>query len=252
MMNQKRSASFSALPQTFARGGRLLFVLASLLLFCACSGKKKQSMPKAHPELLLEITEEAKKQNYKAMLPKVARLQAIDQTCSFISELDSVTRMNILVTEINALAASGRFEEALRRVEHYERLNGPSPSSEKVRTHLADLILIEKLISALRAPRNSVQFGKDLEKLEDLSKKIRFSPKLRNFAARKRSELARFRVAEFGSVCFGLWSDALDLKGQDDPAFPVLLAVLEGARKDFPGYDLLWKETFRQQQNKAE
>ena len=245
MMNQKRNASFSALPQTFACGGRLLFVFALLLLSCACSEKKKQSMPKAHPELLLEITEEAKKQNYKGMLPKVARLQALDQTCSFIAELEGVTKMNILVTEINTLAASGRFEEALKRVEHYEMINGPSPASEKVRERLSELILIEKLISSLRAPVNSVQFSRDLEKLEGMDKKIKFSGKLRNFAERKRSELARFKVAEYGRVCFGLWSDALALKGEDDPAFPVLLAILEGAKKDFPGMELLKESSSR-------
>ncbi|MBO4304110.1 MAG: hypothetical protein J6A21_05950 [Lentisphaeria bacterium] len=243
MMNRKRSVFLSALPQTFACGGKLLSVLVLLLLFCACSEKKKQSMPKAHPELLLEITEEAKKQNYKAMLPKVTRLQALDQTCAFIAELEAATKMNILVTEINTLAATGKFEEALKRVERYERLNGPSPASEKVRERLSDLVLIEKLISSLRAPRNSIQFRKDLEKLEGMDKKIEFSGKLRNFAERKRSELARFRVAEYGGVCFGLWSDALALKGEDDPAFPVLLAVLEGAKKDFPGIELLQEKT---------
>ena len=241
MKKSKKSAA--AFPRVFSCGGRLFSVLALLLLFCACSEKKKQNMPKAHPELLLEITEEAKKQNYKAMLPKVTRLQALDQTCTFIAELEAVTKMNILVTEINSLAASGKFEEALKRVEHYERLNGPSPVSEKVRERLSDLILIEKLIASLRAPRNSVQFRKDLEKLDEMEKKIGFSRKLRNFSARKRSEFARFRVAEYGSVCFGLWSDALALKGEDDPAFPVLLAVLEGAKKDFPGFELLLEKS---------
>ena len=216
-----------------------VLVLAILFLCCGCSEKKARKMPKTHPELLLEITEEAKKKNHKGMLPKIARLRAIDPTCTFIAELESVTRMNVLVEEINRLAAAGKFQEALLKVEHFERLNGPDTRSGKVKEHLSTLLLIEKQIKVLQNPRNSTQFRRDLAILDSLNKKIRFSPGLRNFAAKKRSELARFRIAEYGGICFSLWSDALDMKESEDPAFPALLAILESTRKDFPGFYLL-------------
>lgn len=215
------------------------FAVAYLILCSSCSDQKTQKMPKTHPELLLEITDEAKKNNFQAMLPKIARLRAIDPTNTFTAELEDATKMNILVKKINFLAASGRFMEALKIVEQYERLNGPGPVSDKVKERLSNLVLLEKWMKELNSPRNSMEFHHALLQFESLGKKIRFSQKLRNFASKKRSELARFRVAEYGGICFGLWSDALDLKASEDPAYPVLTAILESAKSDFPGFYLL-------------
>lgn len=221
----------------------ILCLLLGLLSFSyGCSEKKSGKLPKTHPELLLEITEEAGKGNHKGMLPKITRLRAIDPSCAFIGELENVSKMNILVKEINFLVAQGKFYDALKRVEYYERLNGPDRTSAKVKQDISNLILLEKHIDALKNPPNSTRFARDLALLESLNKKVKFSPGIRNFVREKRSELQKFRVAEQGYVCFGLWSDALDMKKNEDPSYPVLAAILNGSRKDFPGFHILFQE----------
>ena len=221
----------------------LLFFFGFLLSFCyGCSEKKSGQLPKTHPELLLEITAEAKKGNHKGMLPKLMRLRAIDPSCAFIGELENASRLNILTEEINLLVTAGQFQNALKRVEYYERLNGPDTVSGKVKEDISSLILLEKRINNLKTPVNSTQFARELALMDSMNKKIKFSQKIRNFLRAKRSELARFKVAEQGYVCFGLWSDALDMKESDDPASPVLAAILGSSRKDFPGFHILFQD----------
>lgn len=221
----------------------VLLCFSVLLFFCGgCSKDKKRAMPKTHPELLLELTETAKKNDYKSMLPKLARLQAIDPACAFIGELENTAKLNILVKEINILAAKGQFSQAYKKIEQYEKFNGPSPASGKVKERLGVMLQLENTLFALKNPKNSQEFHKYITNLESLKKKIRFSPALRNFNAKKRSELAKFRVNEFGRICFGLWSDALDLQEKEDPAYPVLTAILESTNSSFPGLGLLTED----------
>lgn len=225
----------------------LSFVFALLFLCAGCSGEKKKQPPKTHPELLLSLTEDAEKNDYKNMLPKIARLQAIDPACSFIGELENTTKMNLLVKEINFLTAKGSFSEAYKKINNYEKLNGPSQASGKVKDHLSLLMRLEKTVKSLSAPRNSVQFQQNIILLDSLKKMLKFSPALRNFTEKKRSELARFKAAEFGNTCFGLWSDALSMKSGNDPAYPVLAAILESIRDDFPVMYMLNKSESTQQ-----
>ncbi len=212
---------------------------AVLVLFCGCSDEKAAPLPKAHPELLFEICENGKMNDYTTMLPKIQRLRAIDQTSVFLAELENTAKVNILVDEVNLLAASGKFREALEVVNTYEQKNGMSTGSDKVREFLSKLIQLDETLAVLQNPKNSEEFKKALLRLENLGKKMEFSPKIRNFASAKLSEYGKFRLFEYGSVCFNLWSEAMFFK-TEDPAESATFAALLGAMKsDFPFYTSL-------------
>ena len=200
---------------------------------------KAVPLPKTHPELLFEISECGKKNDYVSMLPKIQRLRAIDRTSVFLAELENTARVNILVDEVNRLAASGKFREALNVVNNYERKNGMSSGSDMVREYLSRLIQLDDTLSALQNPKNSAEFKKDLLRLEKLEKNMEFSEKIRNFASAKQSEYEKFKLFEYGSVCFNLWSEAMAYK-KDKPEESAVFAALLGALKsDFPFYTSL-------------
>ena len=143
---------------------------AAIMLLCGCSEEKAVPLPKTHPELLFEISECGKKNDYVSMLPKIQRLRAIDRTSVFLAELENTARVNILVDEVNRLAASGKFREALNVVNNYERKNGMSSGSDMVREYLSRLIQLDDTLSALQNPKNSAEFKKDLLRLKNLKK----------------------------------------------------------------------------------
>ena len=212
---------------------------AVFMLLCGCSDEKAAPLPKTHPELVIEISANGKNNDYVNMLPKIQRLRAIDRTSVFLAELENTARVNILVDEVNRLAASGKFREALRVVNDYERKNGMSTESDKVREYLSSLIQLDETLSALQNPKNSAEFKKSLLQLANLEKKVEFSGKIRNFASAKQSEYEKFRLFEYGSVCFNLWSDAMAFrkdKPEESAAFAAILGVM---KSDFPFYSAL-------------
>ena len=216
----------------------LLLMLS--LLFAGCSERKTPPPPKHHPELLLEVLEKGAKKDYVQMLPRVKKLRAVDSSSVFLPELESAVSLNILVNEINRRTADGDFVQALALVERYERFHGPGKETAAVKLQLQNLVALDSCLKALSGShRSSTALSRDIYKLAQLGKKMRFSPKIRNFMDKKRSQLAWMKKTEYRNMLFGLWSDMdfLTKTGVQDgaQALAAVFAVeVAGMDKTFP------------------
>ena len=114
-----------------------------------------------------------------------------------------------------------------------------STESDKVREYLSRFILLDDTLHELQNPRNSSDFKKALQQLTALEKKMDFSQKIRNFASAKQSEYEKFKLFEYGSVCFNFWSEAMGSKMTDPEQSAVFTALLGASKGDFPFYSSL-------------
>lgn len=184
-----------------------LALLISSFLY-SCSDRKVPPPPKHHPELLLEVLERGAKQDYTQMLPRVKKLRALETSSVFLPELEGAVSLNILVREINNCTVKADFARALSLVEQYERYHGPGKETDQVKAQLQKLVELDRSLAALsRPPRNAATFAAELEKMEQLGKKMDFSPKIRNFLEKKRSACVYLKKLEYRRMLFGLWSD---------------------------------------------
>lgn len=224
------------------RAGKYFFSLCfslSIVLFpVSCSDRKVPPPPRHHPELLLEVLEKGAKKDYVQLLPRVKKLRALEPASVFLPQLESAVSLNILVNEINSCTLRADFARALALVERYERIHGPGKQTDTVKAKLQQLVALDSALAVLLPPpRSAAKLARELNDLENLGKKMDFSPKIRNFMEKKRSELAWLKKAEYRRTLFGLWSDTDFLTktgGQDGAQALAAVFAAEAQRGDDP------------------
>ena len=96
-------------------------VCLAVLLSSGCSKQKVPPPPKTQPELLLEIYDAARKQQFNAALLKIQKMRALDPTSVFLAELENTIRFNRMTAVVNTYINTGKFEAALHSIQEYEK-----------------------------------------------------------------------------------------------------------------------------------
>ena len=170
--------------------------LAVLAVISGCSKKDVPPPPKTQPELLLEIYDTARKQEYNAALLKLQKMRAMDPTSVVLPELENVILFNRLSAVVNAYLRMGKFEEALNAIQQYEAHYGFSDSTTKTKERLFLIAKMDRQIRAIQRSRRSEPLEKEIEELKKLTKNIKLSPKIANFIKKHESMLPELRKFE--------------------------------------------------------
>ena len=87
--------------------------LSAVIWTAGCAKQKAPPPPRTQPELLLEIYDSARRQQYEAALIKIQKMRALDPTSVFLADVENVIKFNRLTAVVNAYLRMGKFEEAL-------------------------------------------------------------------------------------------------------------------------------------------
>ena len=144
-----------------------VFSVCALLACAGCSGEKVPPPPKTQPELLLEIYDSVRNQQYDAALRKIQKLRGLDPTSVTLPELENVVRFNRLTAVVNAYMQMGNFDEALAALQEYETRFGFTEATSKAKEQLFYIASLDHLIAeAKNAPkiRNFLQTCRSKQK----------------------------------------------------------------------------------------
>ena len=184
--------------------------------------------PKTQPELLLEIYDPARKQEYNAALLKLEKMRAMDPTSVVLPELENVIHFNRLSAIVNTYLQMGKFEEALSAIQQYESRYGFSDSTTKTKERLFLIAGMDRQIRVIMGSRRSETLGKELNELKKLTKNIKLSPKIVNFIKKRESMLPELRKFETGLMLRELELEVEDRFQAGDPkAGEVLMEIYE-------------------------
>ena len=163
-------------------GFRLRMVcLAALAVISGCGRNDVPPPPKTQPELMLEIYDTARKQEYNAALLKLQKMRAMDPTSVVLPELENVIHFNRLSAVVNTYLQMGKFEEALNAIQQYESRYGYSDSTTKTKERLFLIARMDRQIRAIQQCRRSEPLEQEIKELKKLTKNIKLSPKIANF-----------------------------------------------------------------------
>ncbi|MBQ9337740.1 MAG: hypothetical protein IJS14_10645 [Lentisphaeria bacterium] len=171
--------------------------LSAVIWTAGCAKQKAPPPPRTQPELLLEIYDSARRQQYEAALIKIQKMRALDPTSVFLADVENVIKFNRLTAVVNAYLRMGKFEEALNALLDYEKKYGYSEATEKAKERL---FLFARLDHQIRLIKESTRRADELENrinvLKDLLKKTGKSPKIVNFIQKKESMIPELRKQE--------------------------------------------------------
>ena len=173
--------------------------IAVLLLFvlgAGCSKRDVPPAPKTQPELLLEIFDAARKQQYNATLLKLQKMKALDPTSVFLAELENTVRFNRLTAVVNTYLQMGHFEAALNALQDYEKRYGYNDDTGRARESLSLIVSLDRQIRLVKQAERSDQLDQEIKNLKNLAKNIKLSPKIVNFMQKKESMLPDLRKKE--------------------------------------------------------
>ena len=173
-----------------------MFCLAALAVISGCGRNDVPPPPKTQPELMLEIYDTARKQEYNAALLKLQKMRAMDPTSVVLPELENVIHFNRLSAVVNTYLQMGKFEEALNAIQQYESRYGYSDSTTKTKEQLFLIARLDRQIRAIKQSRRSEPLEKEIAELKKLTKNIKLSPKIANFVKKKESMLPELRKFE--------------------------------------------------------
>ena len=173
-----------------------LTILCAAATTGGCSRQKAPPPPRTQPELVLEIYEAARKQQYDANLMKIQKMRTLNPSSVFLAELENTIRFNRLSAVVSAYLKMGRFDQALHALEDYEKKHGYSDETTSTRERLVQLIALNRGITDLRHAARSEELEKRLAELKKLEKSLALSPKIRNFIRKRESMLPELRRLE--------------------------------------------------------
>lgn len=175
-----------------------LRIACLLLLFlgAGCSKRNVPPPPKTQPELLLEIFDSARKNQYNATLLKLQKMRAMDPTSVFLAELENTVRFNRLTAVVNTYIQMGHFEAALNALRDYEKRYGYSDYTSRTKERIALIVSLDRQIRQIKQAKRSEQLEQEIKELRNLAKNIKLSPKIVNFVQKKESMLPKLRKAE--------------------------------------------------------
>ncbi len=177
---------------------QILTVLCALAaaVTAGCSRQKPPPPPKTQPELLLEIYDAARKQQFNAALLKIQKMRALDPTSVFLAELENTIRFNRMTAVVNTYINAGKFDAALRSIEEYEKKYGSTEESAKTREQLTWIVRLDQQIQATKAARYSDQLEREVADLKKLVKNIKIPSGITNFIQKKESMIPELRKRE--------------------------------------------------------
>ena len=155
--------------------------LSAAVWTAGCAKQKAPPPPRTQPELLLEIYDAARRQQYEAALIKIQKMRALDPTNVFLAEVENVIKFNRLTAVVKAYLRMGKFDEALNAVLDYERKNGFSEATEKAKERLTLIARLDRQIQLVKAARRSSELEMRIKEMNELLKKTGKSPKIENF-----------------------------------------------------------------------
>ena len=172
----------------------LCLILAALL--SGCSKREVPPPPKTQPELLLEIYDAARKQQYNAALLKIQKMRALDPTNVFLSELENTVRFNRLTAVVNAYLQMGKFEEALNALQDYEKKHGYTEATETTKQQLLFIARLDHQIRRIKTVKRSDELEKEIQDFRTFTGKSNLSPKIVNFIEKRESDIPVLRNFE--------------------------------------------------------
>ena len=170
-----------------------MICLAALAVISGCGKNNVPPPPKTQPELMLEIYDTTRKQEYNAALLKIQKMRAMDPTSVVLPELENVIHFNRLTAVVNQYLQMGKFDEALNALLDYEKKNGYSDATEQAKQRLNLFAQIDQEIRLIKEVRRADELEKRLAMLKDLMKKTGKSQKIENFIRNKESMLPELR-----------------------------------------------------------
>ena len=173
-----------------------IICLAALAVISGCGKNDVPPPPKTQPELMLEIYDTARKQEYNAALLKLEKMRAMDPTSVVLPELENVIHFNRLSAVVNTYLQMGKFEEALNAIQQYEGRYGFSDSTTKTKERLFLIARMDRQIRTIQQSRRSEQLEQAVNELKKLTKNIKLSPKIANFVKKHESKLPELRKFE--------------------------------------------------------
>ena len=209
--------------------------LVMLVLGSGCSKREVPPPPKTQPELLLEIFDAARKQQYNATLLKLEKMRALDQTSVFLAELENTVRFNRLTSLVNAYLQMGRFDEALSALQDFETKYGYNDSTTKTKEQLILLSNLDRQIRLVKQAKRSDQLENEITKLKKLAKDIELSPKIANFLRKRESMIPDLRKLEAELMNREILTEAEEFFRSGDHRSGALLAAVYTINK--PGQE---------------
>ena len=170
--------------------------LLLLILGAGCSKREVPPPPKTQPELLLEIFDSARKNQYNATLLKLQKMRAMDPTSVFLAELENTVRFNRLTAVVNTYLQMGHFDAALNALQDYEKRYGYSDYTSRTKERLSLIVSLDRQIHQIKQAERSEQLEQEIKELRKLAKNIKLSPKIVNFVQKKESMLPDLRKVE--------------------------------------------------------
>lgn len=170
--------------------------LAVLLLGSGCSKRDVPPPPKTQPELLLEIYDSARKNQYNTTLLKLQKMRAMDPTSVSLAELENTVRFNRLTAVVNTYLQMGHFEAALNALQDYEKRYGYSDYTSRTKERLSLIVSLDRQIRKIKQAERSEPLEQEIKELKILAKNIKLSPKIVNFVQKKESMLPELRKVE--------------------------------------------------------
>jgi hypothetical protein len=170
--------------------------LVFLILGSGCSKREVPPPPKTQPELLLEIYDSARKNQYNATLLKLQKMRALDPTSVFLAELENTVRFNRLTAVVNTYLQMGHFEAALNALQDYEKRYGYTDYTSRAKERLSLIVQLDRQLRQVRQANRSDRLEQEIKALRNLAKNIKLSPKIENFVRKKESMIPGLRKVE--------------------------------------------------------
>ena len=161
--------------------------LVLLILGSGCSKRDVPPPPKTQPELLLEIYDSARKNQYNATLLKLQKMRAMDPTSVFLAELENTVRFNRLTAVVNTYLQMGHFEAAFNALQDYEKRYGYTDYTSRAKERLSLIAQLDHQIRQIKQADRSDQLEHEIKELNNLAKNINLSPKIVNFVRKRES-----------------------------------------------------------------
>ena len=182
--------------------------LAVLILGSGCSKREVPPPPKTQPELLLEIYDAARRQQYSATLLKLQKMRALDPTSVFLAELENTVQFNRLTAVVRAYLKMGHFEAALNALQDYEKRNGLNEYTTTMKERLFLISSLDRQIRQVKQAKRSEDLENEINNLKKTAKNIKLSPKIVNFMRKKESMIPELRKIEAGLTNRELMTEA--------------------------------------------
>ena len=208
-------------------GFRLSMIgLAALVMISGCSRNDVPAPPKTQPELLLEIYDSARKQQYNAALMKLQKMRAMDPSSVVLPELENVIHFNRLSAVVNTYLQMGKFEEALNAIQQYEAKYGYNDSTTKTKERLFLIARLDRQIRVIQQSKRSEALEKEIGDLKKLTKNLKLSPKIANFIKKRESMLPELRRIETGLMFRELQQEIEDRFQAGEPKTGEVLSAI--------------------------